>query len=336
VTRLSAAIALGCTLLGVGVRAVAAEPTTLKLASLAPEGSAWARLLTRFADRVEQQSAGRLRIKLQQGASAGDEREMVRKMRFGELAGAALTQIGLSLIQSEVLVLELPFLIKTYEELDYVRARVEPGFRKRFEERGFVFLGWGDVGPVHLFSALPIRSRADLRQLKLWAWLDDPIARALFAEMNQPGVPLALPDVLPSLKGGVINACYGSPLATLALQWYTQVKYMISVPLTQSIGAAVLSKRELDRLPADLQAILVDNARTLAAQITRQVREDNVKALAALKRAGLVVIDAPPEVLRDFQAAALAVRPKLEPRVYSHALRLEVERLLAEYHQAHP
>src|SRR6476661_3673657 len=169
-------------------------------------------------------------------------------MRLGQLNGAAVTAIGLGLINSEVRVLELPMLIDNYGELDYVRNKLDSDLRKKFEDKGYVLLAWGDVGPIHIFSNIPLKSKADLSQTKLWAWVDDPLVRMLFQQLGTNGVPLGVPDVLPSLQTGLINACYGSPLSTLALQWYTKVKYMTSMHISQAIGATVITKKEYDKL----------------------------------------------------------------------------------------
>lgn len=311
-----------------------AQETTLRIATLAPEGSSWMQLFNTFARTIEKHSGGALRLKFKAGATAGDERQVVHKMRLGELDGAAVTPIGLSLIQSEVLLFEMPFFITRADELAHLRRELDGELRKMFLDKGFVLLAWGDVGPVHLFSSVAIGSRADLSRMKVWAWVDDPVVRAVFAELGLPGVPLSLPDVLPSLEKGLINGCYGSPLSVLALRWHAHVKFMVAQPITHAIGAAVVSRRSFDKLAPKLQEMLLNDARELEDQVNAQISGDNVKALASLQRAGLKVIDAPADVLRDFDAAARAVRTKLEGSVYSHAFRMRVEALLESYRAA--
>jgi TRAP-type C4-dicarboxylate transport system substrate-binding protein len=308
-----------------------AQTTVLKIATLAPEGSSWMNLFHEWGRAVETHSGGRLKLKFYAGGVAGDERDAVRKMRVGALSGAAVTAIGLGLIQSEVRVLELPMLVRNWEELDYLRNTLDGDLRKKFEEKGYVLLGWGDVGQVHIFSNIPLKSKADLAQTKLWAWVDDPMVKTLFSQLGANGIPLGVPDVLPSLQTGLINACYGSPLSTLALQWYTKVKYMTSLHITQAIGASVLTKRDFDKLSPDLQKILLEDSRELEKKVLKQIRTDNDKALAQMKAAGLQVIDSPKDMVADFEAQSKAVRDKLEPSVYSHEWRMKVEKLLADF-----
>lgn len=325
-------IALAFALFGLFSGGVArAQTTTLKIATLAPEGSAWMVAFHEWAKNIEQHTQGKVRVKFFAGGTAGDERDAVRKMRLGQLNGAAVTAIGLGLINSEVRVLELPMLINNYDELDYVRNKLDADLRKKFEDKGYVLLAWGDVGPVHIFSNRPIKSKADLSQVKLWAWVDDALVRELFHQLGVNGVPLGVPDVLPSLQTGLINACYGSPLSTLALQWYTKVKYMTSLHISQAIGATVITKKEWQKLSPDVQKIVMADSHTFQVKLLKTLRAENEKALTSMKQAGLQVVESPPEMVKQFTQEAIAIRSKLEPSVYSHEWRMRVEKLIADY-----
>ncbi len=307
--------------------------TVLKLATLAPEGSSWMNLFHEWGRNIESKTAGKLKVKFYAGGVAGDERDVVRKMRLGQLNGAAVTAIGLGLIQSEVRVLELPMMIKNYAELDHVRNAMDADFRKKFDEKGYVLLGWGDVGPVHIYSNMPIKSKADLAQTKLWAWTDDPLVKTMFKQLGSNGVPLGVPDVLTSLQTGLINACYGSPLSMVTLQWNTKVKYMTSMQLSQAIGATVVSKRDWDKLPADVQKVVMDEAKAMEQKLLKTIRADNDASLKAMKAGGIQIVETPAAMQKEFEEQALALRPILEkePVVYTHEFRAKVEKLLADF-----
>ncbi|HZS38538.1 MAG TPA: TRAP transporter substrate-binding protein DctP [Polyangia bacterium] len=316
--------------------APADEPHVLKIATLAPEGSLWMNLFHDWARAVEARSSGSVKIKFYAGGVAGDERDVVRKMRLGQIGGAAVTSIGLGLIQPEVRVLEVPMLIRGYAELDFVRARLDGELRKKFEDKGYVLLAWGDVGPIHLFSNTPVRSKADLLTTKLWEWNDDPISRTLFQRMGAHGVPLGAPDVLPSLSTGMIDASYGSPLAVLAMQWHTRLRYMTSLDFGQALGASVLTRKEFERLSPVEQRILLEESQKLQSSLLQQIRAENDRALAAIKRTGMQVIDSPKSFEKELETFAVGVRGEFEPSLYSHDFRMRVEKLVAEYRAQHP
>ncbi len=192
-----------------------------RFATLAPEGSLWMKELEEGASEVEKLTDGRIKTKFYPGGSQGGERDVVRKMRLGQLDAAGLTSIGLGMIYPGIRVLELPYLWNSVEEIDYVRKKMWPYFQEKFAEKGFELLAASDVGWIHLFSVHDITSIEDLENTKMWAWTDDPIVRKLFKLMGLDGVPVGVPAVLPSLQSGRIEAAYGSPLAAVALQWHT-------------------------------------------------------------------------------------------------------------------
>src|SRR5262244_687215 len=155
-----------------------ADPIEVKIASLAPDGSAWAKIMQEGGRKMADRTSGRVTVKFFFSGAQGDERDAVRKMKLGQIDGAALTAVGLGLIKGDVRILELPFLFHNDKELDYVRTKMAPDFEKQFDDAGYVLLSWGDVGWVHLYTNIPVNSVADLNKTKMWAWTDDPIVRA--------------------------------------------------------------------------------------------------------------------------------------------------------------
>lgn len=323
------AYALGATLLAATPTA-RAQVQTIKLATLAPEGSAWMKFMHEWASTIEQRAGGRLKVKFYAGGVAGDERDFVRKIRLGQLNAAAITGMGLGLVQPEIRVFELPLMFRDHEEMDQIRSALDGEIRKKFEEKGYILVGWGDLGPVHLFSNIPLKSKNDLLQMKLWGWVDDPMVRTLFQTMGIAGVPLGVPDVQPSLQTGLINACYGSPSSVLGLQWSTRVKYISSMAITQSIGAIVIQKKVWDALPADVQTAITEESRQLNDRLRKQVRDENTQALKKMQSLGLAVVPTPPAMIAEFQTQSKEVWKKLAGQLYSKAFLDQVIQLTAQ------
>src|SRR5687768_1051932 len=147
----------------------------LKIATLAPHGSAWANIMSKGSTRVKGDTQGRVRLRYYFSGQQGDEKDVVRKMKLGHLDGAALTAVGLGLIQPDVLVMQLPFRFTSDKQVDHVRKELGPVFEKQFDEAGFVLLSWGDVGWVHMYSKEKIETRDQLLATKVWVRSDDPI-----------------------------------------------------------------------------------------------------------------------------------------------------------------
>lgn len=305
----------------------AAADTVLKMATLAPEGSSWMKLFHQWQHTVEARTDGRVRVKFYAGGVQGDEHDVLRKIRLGQLSGAAITAIGLAAIDPEVRALEVA---RTYEELDRLRAALGEPLVKKFEQKGFVLLGWGDVGPVHLFSQRPIRSMADLQQIKLWLWSDDPVSRQLLDALGVRGVPLGVPDVLPALSTGAVNAFFGSPLSTLALQWSTHTRYMTSLVIGQATGATILAKAAWQSIAAPDRDQILAASHAMESQVLARVRADNRRALETLKTSGLEEVPTPPELARELERRTEAVATRIG-QTFSPEFQERVRRLVEQY-----
>ncbi len=296
----------------------------LKIATLAPKGSAWAKIMEKGAADIDKATSGRVKIKYFFSGQQGDERDVVRKMTGGQLDGAALTAVGLGLIVKEVRVLELPFLFKNDKQLDHVRDKMGAKFQAMFDKAGYQFIADGDVGWVHIYANIDLQSKADLGKTKMWAWTDDPIVRELFKNLGINGVPLGVPDVLPSLQTGLIDACYGSPLAAVALQWYTKVKFATSQPISYSIGAMVIRKDVFQTLSAEDQKAVLAGGKTMGAALLATVRKDNERAKKAMQKAGVTFTNTPQALVTDFETNSKAVWKALVGKLYDQALLDEV------------
>ena len=288
-----------------------------RIATLAPSGSTWMKTLERSAVEIEKATAGRVTIKYYPNGVQGDERDVIRKMGLGQLDGAAVTAVGLSLVYEGIRVLELPRMFDSIEEMDYVRDKMWPYFRKKFLAKDFVLGDPGDVGPVHFFSQNPVRQLADLRKAKVWLWSDDPLAKAMFKKLNINAVPMGVPDVLPSLTTGRINAAYNSPLGAVALQWSTKVKYMTGLQMTYSQGSSIFRKDVWMRASKEDREAISKVLRKQSQKLRGLVRRDNRTATKQMEQKGMQQVDTSPEMIREFDAAAQEIWKDLVGKVYT-------------------
>jgi TRAP-type transport system periplasmic protein len=310
--------------------APAAADVEIRIASLAPAGSSWAKTMSESSTVLEHETEGRVRLKFYFSGSQGDERDVVRKMKLDQLDGAALTAVGLGMIQPDLLVLELPYLFTSDAQVDHVRAKLGPDFEKELADAGYVLVSWGDVGWVHTYFTTEIRTPAELAALRFWEWTDDPISREMLEILGVNGVPLGLPDVLQALQTGTIQACAAPPLAAVALQWYPKLKYMTDRPPAYAIGALVIKKPVLDRLAPGDRERLLRGGRETGARLTAGVRRDNERAKNAMLRSGVVMVHIPDETQARLVAAGKQVWQRLAGKLYSKELLEKVIQAVAE------
>ena len=242
-------------------RQVSSQQHTIKFATVAPEGSTWMNIMREYDEAVRDESGGRLRFKIYGGSSQGEDNVVLRKIRLGQLHSAGFTGVGLGEIAPKVRILDAPFLFRNYKEVDHLYETLGKEFKETFEENDYVLLGWAEIGFVYVFTNTPVRTLDDLSGVRMWMWEGDPVAEATFKALNINAIPLSVIDVLTSLQTGLIDGAYTSPLAAIALQWFTRVKYMMGVPIADASGAVVISKKKFDSLPKDLQEILLRNGR---------------------------------------------------------------------------
>jgi TRAP-type C4-dicarboxylate transport system substrate-binding protein len=282
-------------------------------------------------------SGGELGFRIYAGGVSGDERDVLRKIRVGQLHAAGFTGVGMGEILPEIRVLDLPFLFFNYDEVDHVLERMRATFEQRFADRGFILLGWAEVGFVHFFSKEPIETQQDLKARNLWVWQDDPLAQAYFEALGVSPTPLAVTDVLTSLQTDLVDTVYTSPLGVIALQWHTKISYMSSLPMADATGAVLVSKKAFDRLPAKYQKLLKEVTPQHMRRLVLQTRADNARSIEVLRQRGLKVVPPPPpEKLEGFLATGRQAQESLVGKLYSREILNEVREAVAEYRRAHP
>lgn len=282
----------------------------LRLATLAPERSSWHIAFEDTAREVYERTNKELEIIIYAGGTMGDEAAMVRKMRHGQLDGGAITSVGLGEINKQLLMLQLPLLFKDDKQLDYVRGQMSATFEALLEAGGFKLGAWGDVGPIYLFSNTPVKTPVDIRSTLMWVWDTDPVSKAVMAAVEGVNaVELGVPDVLPSLQTGMINAFTNSPYGAIALQWYSKAAFVTNLKLSFGIGGSVLTTKAWNDLDPAHQQVLTDVTKEKYSELVTRIRKDNKKAIKSLKDAGLTVVE--PEDFVGWATVAVKAREKL-------------------------
>ena len=318
--------------LALRVQGADAQEYKIKFATIAPEGSTWMNVMREYDAAVRKESGGRLGFKIYPGSVQGEDKDVLPKIRLGQLHSAGITGFGLGKIAPKLRILDSPFLFSSYEEVDYLYKALDTELQQALEENNFILLGWAEVGFVYVFSNTPVRSPADMKDVKMWMWEGDQVAEATFRAFGIRPIPLSVVDVLTSLQTGLINGAYTSPLAALALQWNTRVKYMMGTPLADASGAVVLSKAMYEKLPKDLQEILIRNGRKYMRELTQRSRKENAESIAALKKSGIQVVEGnSPKLMQEYVASGKRARQSLVGTLYDQAFLDRVEKTIADF-----
>ena len=295
------------------------QAQTIKFATIAPEGSTWMKVMKDLDREVKRKTKGKVKFKFFDGGKKGDEKSVIKQMRFGTVDSAGFAGLGMGEITGEVRALDVPFLLRTNDEVDHLYEVMFDRFSKAFEEEGYVLLGLSDIGFVHIFSKKSVRAMADLKQTKCWAWSGDLLAETALKRMGVSPIPLALVDVLVSLQTGMIDTIYSPPIGAVAMQWFTKVKYFQEFPLTHSTGGLVITRKAFNRIqPAANQEALKAIARKHMKRLVKLTREENGEAVEALRKAGLQFIPRPDQAeMKRYEEVGVQVQKELAGRVFS-------------------
>jgi len=304
--------------------------TTIKFATLAPQGSTWMKVMDEFSAEVADKTGGEVKFKVYAGGIQGDEKDVVRKVRLGQLHGGGMTGVGLGLVAPAVRVLDAPFLFKNTAEVDAIHTAFDPEFRKQFLDNGYVLLGWAEVGMVYLLTEPRVSTPAELRKVKMWTWEGDPVAEAALRALDVSPIPLSVTDVMTSLQTGMLNGVYGSPLSVIAMQWFTKTKYMLDLPITNASGAALVSQKIFSTLRPEHQKILLELGAKHFARLTELSRADNLKSIQTLKKQGITVVSPTQAAQAEFESAGIKARQTLVGKLYTADLLSRIEASLAQ------
>lgn len=285
---LAVVLVLGGVILAASVSA--GDKITLKLATIVPDGGAFVNVLRDAGKEIEQQTAGRVKFKIYPGGVMGNDAVILRKFRTGQLHGSSFTAGGISQVYKNYQVMSLPLMIRNYQEADAVRAQIEPLLTQGLAAKGFISMGINEIGFAYLLSNKPVASVDQLRACKMWVPEGDPVSRVVFEEAGVPPVPLPLTDVLTGLNTGLIDTVANSPVGTVALQWFTKVKYLMQMPLIYTYSTFAFSERAWNKLTPSDQVVVREALSKRFRDMDQETRVANEQAMATLKKQGVQIV----------------------------------------------
>lgn len=325
---LSVGLILGC--LTLAPCSMGAEKITIRLGTLAPEGSPWHDVLKRMDQEWRRISGGKVSFKIYSGV-LGDEAEMIRKMNRRQLQAVAISGAGLPRIENAVSCFAVPLMLENYDELDYVRDRMAPRLEALFEKKGYKVLNWVDAGWVHFFTKKPAATPDALRSLKLMISAGDPENEKLYEDFGLTVVPLPYTEVLVGLETGLIEAVQGPPLFAMLDQWFGIATYMTDMKWLPLVGATVMQRDTWEKIPAEWRPQMLESARKAGSDLRATIRRLGEEAVPEMQKRGLNVV---PVDLELWRTKTVDAYPKLRGRFVAAELFDEVQRLRDEHRSA--
>ena len=283
-------IVLFLTISFVGFNSSAVLAKTIKIATLSPDGTFWMKQMRVGAKEIKEKTQGRVKFKFYPGGVMGNDANVLRKIRIGQLHGASVTISTLSQTIPDVTLYGLPYLFSSLDDAAEIRKTTDPMLSREIEKNGFVNFGFAQGGFSYLMSKDPIRSLDDLRERKSWVPEKSEVGLSVYRYVGVTPISLPLSDVLTGLQTGLIDTIITPPIGALALQWHTHIEYVTDQPLNYLAAMLIIDKKVFKKLSETDQEIVRDVMGKVYKKIDEQNKVDNIAARKALLNQGVKFI----------------------------------------------
>ena len=311
-----------------------ASGDVIKIGSPAPDRSPWNDALKKISREWEKITGGATKLKIYPGGITGSEQDTIRKVRFGMLGGAALTNMGMVKIHPEVYVLNIPFLFKSDDELKYVLEKMKPFFEEKLEEKGFKVVVWSLAGWVHFFTKEPVQAPADMKKFKIGFSTGEPEMEQAWKKMGYHVVPTHTKDLLMALQSGMVDACYLPPLFAGLGQYFALVPYLNELRVAPLLGSIVIADKVWKRIPAEYHQPMMDYCNGISDELYQTILDLEAEAISTMTEHGLIVKSPPDETLPGWAEQARLGVEEMIGKTFSQETYDRVLEYLNDYRKA--
>ncbi len=284
----------------------------LRIGTVAPKNSLYHRQLMELGEVWRNAQGGNAKYLVYADGSQGGEAELARRMRIGQLQGALLSVVGLREIEPSISALQnLPLLFKSWDEVDYVREKMRPAMEKKFLDKGFIVLAWGDAGWVRFFSKDPATRPDDFKKMKFFAWGSEAEQQEIMKSLGYTPVPLETSDILPAIQTGMINVVPSTPYFALASQIYMTAPNMLEINWAPIVGALVVTSKAWGEMSPEVQAALRSASDKAGIQMRSKARQEVNEAVDAMAKRGLKINRPTAEQMHEWDQLAQKLYPRI-------------------------
>jgi TRAP-type transport system periplasmic protein len=305
--------------------------TTIKIGSIAPKRSPWDDALRLLNQQWQQITDGEVELKIYPGSIAGNESDTLRKMRIGILGGGVFTNRGLTKIYSDIYVLNIPFLITSNHELNYVLEKMKPVFEKGMEKNGFKLIIWSMAGWVHIFSKEKVLYPEDLKNHKLSFTTGEPVLEQAWKRSGYHIVPTDLKDLMMALQSGMVDSFYITPLVAASGQYFPLAPNMCSLKIAPIVGGIVFTQRIWDKVPDQYKEEMLEAAQEISGRLNKEREKLEQEAIETMKEHGLTIHKVPEKAVPQWKKTAEKGMGVLINNVFSKEIYDKLKQHLDEY-----
>lgn len=283
------------------VIALSGHATTFKIATTAPDGTALMVELREAANVVEERTDGSVKFKFYTGGVMGDDFTVKRKIRARQLHGGIVQTSVYTNDLPNLNLYSLPMLFRDHKEVAAVRSKLDSSLMAELEDVGVVPIGFTAVGFAYAMGTKRMDTIQEIRRSKVWTPKDDKVSEQYLKGFGITPIPLPVGDVLTGLQTGLIDTIASPPVAAIALQWHTQVKYMLDIPLQYVYTIYSIDQRMFNRLSESHQEVVLSEMNSALTRAEKQLLEDHDEAIEVMLEQGVELITPDSDALAEWQ-----------------------------------
>lgn len=306
--------------------------SVLKISTAYPDGTYVVKSLKAAAKQVDEATEGRVKLKFYPGGVQGDNKTVLKKIKRGLLHGALLEGGALASEFKDSQVYNAPMVFNNFDEVDYVRTKLDSEIIAGFANNGWTLFGLIDGGFAYAMTNQPVTNLQKLKQQKLWLPANDPLSEKVANAFSLSPIYLGIGEVLTALQTGAINSIVAPPAAALTLQWYSKVKHVTDAPFMYTYGTLAISNKAFAKLSSADKTVVANILTKAVADVDKNSRADNLKAFSALSTQGLQIIKPSGDDIVSLRGeASKATEVLIKNQEFSVQMLQKVQKLLAEF-----
>jgi TRAP-type C4-dicarboxylate transport system substrate-binding protein len=289
----------------------------IKVGTVIPQGTTYSKELVKLGEAVQKSTKDRVKMRFYWGGVAGEEPDIMRKVRVGQMDGGVFTAKTLSDVYSDLRLLEVPYSFESRAQSQKALALLEPKITEGLEKAGLIQLGVYELGEVYVVSSKEVKNPSMLTGKKLWLFQGDTLAESFSKSLGMVGVPLPLSDVLAGLSTGMVDTTYGPAIAIVGLQWHTKTRFLVDNPFGYHFQGFVLEKAVFNSFSIEDQAVIKKLAVEFAGKISDGNYVDAKLAKDAIIKSGVKPVSWSPAEMVALRAKGEAVLKTLSGKLFS-------------------
>jgi TRAP-type C4-dicarboxylate transport system substrate-binding protein len=242
----------------------------------------------RIRDSVWERSNGRLYVDFRPLAQLGGERDVIQKLRLGAVQGMLCSSVAAVNVSDTLGLVNLPFVVDTYEKLEAFRSNPElwNQFGASAARQGILVVDFTGYGSYGWATTTPVRTLDDARKVN-FRIAQAPVNTDLYRAWGLRFTVMPWPDVPQALQTGVINGLDHTPTVCSVTRKFETAKHFTHLDYAQGLYIHLMNKRWFDRLPTDLQKILIEVIEEESATARQRAREQEERQIAEAKSRGV-------------------------------------------------